>query len=118
MLVELLTRQKAVLSPDSEERGLFPWFLSFMENDSVDDILDARILKECGNDEVISVANLAKRRLNLDGRRRPSMQEIAAELEKIRSSQQVLTRDPVGFTEMYDETSISMTSTFSLQDEV
>jgi len=44
-----------------------------MEDNSLSDILDARVKEGCQNEEVISVANLAKRCLNLNGKNRPTM---------------------------------------------
>lgn len=95
VLVELLTGQKAVCSIDKDEgRSLVTWFLTHMENDSLFDILDGRVAREGGREEIEGVAHLAKRCLKMDGRRRPSMKEVAAELETIRSSlQQKFTRN-------------------------
>ena len=70
------------------------WFLTHMENDSLFDILDGRVAREGGGEEIEGVAHLAKRCLKMDGRRRPSMKEVAAKLETIRSSmQQKFTRN-------------------------
>ncbi|MBA0786575.1 hypothetical protein Gotri_027310, partial [Gossypium trilobum] len=38
-------------------------------------------------DEIVAVAQLAKRCLNLDGRYRPTMKEVAMELERLRTRQ-------------------------------
>ncbi|MFQ6646597.1 hypothetical protein Gotur_019839, partial [Gossypium turneri] len=51
------------------------------------DIVDAEIWKDGQKDEVVAVAQLAKRCLNLDGRYRPTMKEAAMELERLRSRQ-------------------------------
>ncbi|XP_057536985.1 putative wall-associated receptor kinase-like 16 [Amaranthus tricolor] len=95
VLDELLTGQKAVCSIDKDEgRSLVTWFLTHMENDSLFDILDGRVAREGGGEEIEGVAHLAKRCLKMDGRRRPSMKEVAAKLETIRSSmQQKFTRN-------------------------
>ncbi|KAK3012107.1 hypothetical protein RJ639_010580 [Escallonia herrerae] len=50
------------------------------------DIFDARVVKEGDKDEIMRVANLAKRCLNLNGRKRPTMKQVAMELEGIRMS--------------------------------
>ncbi|MFQ6657889.1 hypothetical protein Gotur_027373, partial [Gossypium turneri] len=51
------------------------------------DIVDAEIWKDGQKDEVVAVAQLAKRCLNLDGRYRPTMKEVAMELERLRTRQ-------------------------------
>ncbi|MBA0780536.1 hypothetical protein Gotri_004628, partial [Gossypium trilobum] len=43
--------------------------------------------KDDQKDEVVAVAEIAKRCLNLDGRYRPTMKEVAMELERLRSRQ-------------------------------
>ncbi|KAJ0014002.1 hypothetical protein Pint_21826 [Pistacia integerrima] len=44
------------------------------------DILDARVLKEGEKEEIMTIANLTKRCLNLNGKKRPTMREVAIEL--------------------------------------
>ncbi|KAJ6392999.1 hypothetical protein OIU77_022471 [Salix suchowensis] len=53
------------------------------DDNRLTDILDARVKELCQNEEVILVANLAKRCLNLNGKIRPTMREVASELERI-----------------------------------
>ncbi|KAL0806124.1 hypothetical protein Bca101_098616 [Brassica carinata] len=50
------------------------------------DIIDARIRDGCKLNQVTATANLARKCLNLKGRKRPSMREVSMELEKIRGS--------------------------------
>ncbi|CAO2841832.1 unnamed protein product [Amaranthus hypochondriacus] len=89
VLVELLTGQKAIrASNEHEEKSLVAWFLAHMEKCNLYDILDSRVLREGKEEEIMVVSNLAKRCLNLDGKRRPKMKEVAAELETVRSSMQ------------------------------
>lgn len=57
-----------------------------MEDDRLFDILDARVLNRGNKEEIVAVAHLAKRCLNLNGRKRPAMKEVAMELEAIRRS--------------------------------
>ncbi|KAK1410815.1 hypothetical protein QVD17_37355 [Tagetes erecta] len=56
-----------------------------MEEGRVMSIFDARVVKE-GMDNLMAVANLAMRCLNLNGKIRPTMKEVAMELETIRMS--------------------------------
>ncbi|KAM7481446.1 hypothetical protein LguiB_006029 [Lonicera macranthoides] len=85
VLVELLTSQKPISSTRSEEmRSLTTYFMVASKEKRLFDILDAQILQEGGKEEITRVANLAKRCLNLSGRKRPTMREVTVELEGIR----------------------------------
>ncbi|KAF8007155.1 hypothetical protein BT93_K1223 [Corymbia citriodora subsp. variegata] len=88
VLVELLTGQKPISSlREQEGRSLATYFIISMEENRLLDIVDAQVLKEGNKEEIASVANLAKRCLNLNGRNRPTMKEVAMELEGIRKLQ-------------------------------
>ncbi|KAK8671388.1 hypothetical protein V6N13_037984 [Hibiscus sabdariffa] len=88
VLVELLTGQKAISTFGSrEKRGLVSHFMSSMEENHLLNIVDAEIVKDGQNDEVVAVAQLEKRCLNLNGRYRPTMMEVAVELERLRTRQ-------------------------------
>ncbi|KAJ6776485.1 WALL-ASSOCIATED RECEPTOR KINASE-LIKE 21 [Salix koriyanagi] len=58
-------------------------FIMLMEDNRLFDIIDARVKERCQNEEVILVANLARRCLNLNGKNRPTMREVTLELERI-----------------------------------
>ncbi|KAG2321232.1 hypothetical protein Bca52824_014446 [Brassica carinata] len=62
-----------------------------MKEDKFFDIMDVRIRDACKPEQVMAVANLARRCLNSKGKKRPYMREVFAELEKISSSQEVKT---------------------------
>ncbi|KAK2632537.1 hypothetical protein EUGRSUZ_L01427, partial [Eucalyptus grandis] len=88
VLVELLTGQKPISSQREEEgRSLAMYFIISVEENRLFDIVDAHVLKEGKMGEIASVANLAKRCLDLNGRNRPTMKEVAMELEGIRKTQ-------------------------------
>ncbi|KAL5583326.1 hypothetical protein UlMin_015768 [Ulmus minor] len=84
VLVELLTGQKAVSITRSAEEGrsLATYFIITMEEDRLFVILDAQVMRG-PKEEIVVVANLAKRCLDLSGRKRPTMKEVAMELEGI-----------------------------------
>ncbi|KAM7478108.1 hypothetical protein LguiA_026321 [Lonicera macranthoides] len=85
VLVELLTSQKPISSTRSEEmRGLTTYFMVALKEKRLFDILDAQVWNEGRKEEIRRVANLAKRCLNLSGRKRPTMREVLLELEGIR----------------------------------
>ncbi|KAL9224557.1 hypothetical protein vseg_000580 [Gypsophila vaccaria] len=85
VLVELLTGQMANRST-KDDRGLVPWFVDHVENPFLYDILDAQVAREGERKDVITIAELARRCLILDGRLRPNMKEVEATLQTIRSS--------------------------------
>ncbi|XP_059639660.1 wall-associated receptor kinase-like 2 [Cornus florida] len=94
VLVELLTGQKPILSTRSVERSLAAYFKLMMKENCLFDILDARVSKASGKEEITRVANLAKRCLNSSGRKRPTMKEVTIELEGIRTLHGVSTIQP------------------------
>ncbi|KAF3574751.1 hypothetical protein F2Q69_00063053 [Brassica cretica] len=93
VLVELITGEKPVLtlSNTQEIKGLADHFRAAMKEDKFFDIMDVRIRDACKPEQVMAVANLARRCLNSKGKKRPYMREVFAELEKISSSQEVKT---------------------------
>ncbi|KAG6657207.1 wall-associated receptor kinase-like 8 [Carya illinoinensis] len=89
VLAELLTGEKAISSSRTEDTGLAAFFVSSMERNNLFDILDNRVLKEAEKEKIIAVAKIAKRCLNLNGKERPSMREVAMELEANQMSPKV-----------------------------
>ncbi|CAL5346690.1 unnamed protein product [Camellia sinensis] len=88
VIVEILTGQKPISSTRSQEsRSLVTHFMESMEENHLLEILDPRILKEGQREEMIAVAHLARRCLNLNGKKRPTMKDVLVELEGIRMSQ-------------------------------
>ncbi|KAL3715445.1 hypothetical protein ACJRO7_007218 [Eucalyptus globulus] len=88
VLVELLTGQKPISSlREQEGRSLATYFIISMEQNHLFDIVDSQVLKEGKKEDIAVVANLARRCLHLNGRNRPTMKEVAMELEGIRKLQ-------------------------------
>ncbi|XP_047983648.1 wall-associated receptor kinase-like 1 [Salvia hispanica] len=88
VLVELLTGQRPIsLDKTEEERGLATRFLACMEEECMDTILDPQVREQGRKEEVILVAKLAQRCLHSKGRMRPTMKEVATELESFRISE-------------------------------
>ncbi|XP_021626913.2 wall-associated receptor kinase-like 22 [Manihot esculenta] len=118
VLVELLTGQKPISSERVEEGvGLAACFILSMEDDKLFDMLDPRIVDQCDIEEVIAVANLARRCLNLNGKLRPTMKEVLTELEGIRLSQKETSIQQNAFNEVEPNPSdVSSTSTSSCCD--
>ncbi|KAL8246562.1 hypothetical protein R6Q59_007778 [Mikania micrantha] len=86
VLVELLTGERPIsLTRFGENRNLATHFMLAMEG-RVMSIFDAVVIKEGTRDELLILANLAMRCLNLSGKYRPTMKEVSIELETIRRS--------------------------------
>ena len=85
VLVELLTGKKALsFDRPEEERSLAIYFISFLKDNKLFEILEKHIAKEGKAEHLREVANLAKRCLSLKGEDRPTMKEVATELEGLR----------------------------------
>nr|DAD29460.1 TPA_asm: hypothetical protein HUJ06_030928 [Nelumbo nucifera] len=88
VLVELLTGEKPIsFTRPLEERNIVTYFISAIMENHLFEILDAQVLKDGREYELQKVANIAKRCLSLNGKERPTMKEIALELEGLRRSE-------------------------------
>ncbi|CAO2837536.1 unnamed protein product [Amaranthus hypochondriacus] len=96
VLIELLTGQKAIRVTAEEDKSLISWFLSYMLNSRLMDIIDAQIFQEGSNEEFNIIGDLARRCLDLDGRRRPTMKDILLKIEAVSSRYLPLTIQPNG----------------------
>uniref|UniRef100_A0A7N2LHW7 Protein kinase domain-containing protein n=1 Tax=Quercus lobata TaxID=97700 RepID=A0A7N2LHW7_QUELO len=86
VLVELLTGEKAISSARiPESKSLATYFIHSMEENNLFDIIDAQVMKDSKKEEIIAVANLAKMCLNLNGKKRPTMKEVAMQLESVQT---------------------------------
>ncbi|PPS13328.1 hypothetical protein GOBAR_AA07324 [Gossypium barbadense] len=87
VLIELLTGQKPISAEQSEPvRSLVSYFLDSMQENSLFNIIDPMVVKDGPEQEIIVVALLAKRCLNLNGKKRPTMKQVAMELELVKAS--------------------------------
>ena len=87
VLVELLTGQKPICpTRPQKEKSLAAHFILSLQESRLFDILEARVVKEGRKEEIMAVAYLAYRCLNLNGRKRPTMKEVVTELEHVRIS--------------------------------
>nr|GME04468.1 wall-associated receptor kinase-like 9 [Ipomoea batatas] len=88
VLAELLTGQKPISFEvdDDEDRSLVTRFLLCMEENSLWEILDVEVSDQGKKEDVMAVAWLAQRCLNYNGKKRPTMKEVVAELDAIRAS--------------------------------
>ena len=100
VLAELLTSRMALSfdMPESD-RNLAKYFVSAVKDDRLLQILEDNIVNE-GNIKLLKeVANIAKRCLNLRGEDRPSMKEVAMELEGL----VIMGKHPWGNANVYPE---------------
>ncbi|KAI8568541.1 hypothetical protein RHMOL_Rhmol02G0208800 [Rhododendron molle] len=87
VLDELLTGKKSILLGKSNGGGsLTAYFRLTMKENRLYDILDVRVVKEGGKEEILAFANIPKRCLYLNGSSRPTMKEVVTELDGIRMS--------------------------------
>ncbi|KAF3976393.1 hypothetical protein CMV_000414 [Castanea mollissima] len=83
---ELLTGMKALsFERPEKERNLAMHFVSSMNESRLFEILDQRMLNEGNVEQLNEVAMLAKRCLKLKGEGRPTMKEVAMELEGLKA---------------------------------
>ncbi|KAL0409390.1 UNVERIFIED_CONTAM: Wall-associated receptor kinase-like 8 [Sesamum radiatum] len=87
VLAEILTGQKAVSVED--DQGLAFRFRSAVKDDSLFDILDKVVVYEGKEDEILALAKVAKRCMKINAHKRPSMKEVAAELDQLRKTKEV-----------------------------
>ncbi|XP_048434332.1 wall-associated receptor kinase-like 1 isoform X1 [Pyrus x bretschneideri] len=102
VLVELLTGQKPISSSRSQEQGrsLATYFIISMQEDRLFDILDAQVVKGGPKADIAIVANLARRCLNLSGRKRPTMREVMAELEGVQMAEKATSHGGKNYEEV------------------
>ncbi|KAH6831932.1 hypothetical protein C2S53_012807 [Perilla frutescens var. hirtella] len=81
LVAEILTGEKVWGS--STFRLLRTHFLDSMEEDQLFEILDARVRKEGRTEDIVAMAGIARRCMHWLGRHRPTMKEVAVELERI-----------------------------------
>ncbi|KAG5250791.1 wall-associated kinase family protein [Salix suchowensis] len=87
VLVELLTGMKVISFDRPEgERNLSMYFLCTLKEDRLVHILQDCMLNQDNMRQVKEVANITKKCIRIRGEERPTMKEVAMELEGIRTS--------------------------------
>ncbi|KAK1288250.1 Wall-associated receptor kinase 4 [Acorus calamus] len=82
ILVELLTRQKPMSI--HEGRSLSTHFICMLKEDRLSRVLDDRVVQEGERKRVQAVAELAEVCLRMRGSERPTMKDVATELDRLR----------------------------------
>ncbi|XP_062090053.1 putative wall-associated receptor kinase-like 16 [Humulus lupulus] len=87
VLAELLTGEMAVSFDRKESvRNLAMYFISSMKEGQLLQILDERVVNEGNIEQLKAVAHVAKSCLRVNGEERPTMKEVASELEGVMRS--------------------------------
>ena len=85
VLAELLTgRKPLMLQSPAEEKNLATYFIMSVKENRLFQILEPRVVREGSLDQLEAAGKLVKRCLSLNGEDRPTMKEVAMELEGIR----------------------------------
>nr|XP_043618834.1 wall-associated receptor kinase 2-like [Erigeron canadensis] len=85
VLAELLTGKKSLcLERTEEERNLASLFVTSLKENRLFQILEPRIVREGTLEQLQEIGELTKRCLNLRGDERPTMKEVATQLEGLR----------------------------------
>ncbi|KAH0637915.1 hypothetical protein KY289_037830 [Solanum tuberosum] len=85
VLAELLTGMTPILRDTSDKyKCLVEHFISSMNKNNIFEILDDRVVREGGVEQLQKIAELIKGCLQLHGEDRPTMKEVAMELESLR----------------------------------
>ncbi|KAK9004959.1 hypothetical protein V6N11_042409 [Hibiscus sabdariffa] len=83
----IIHRLKAVCFERPEhERNLSLYFVSVMQEGRLLDIIDGRVVDDRNIEELKEVATLARRCVRVKGEERPSMKEVASELQGFRAT--------------------------------
>ncbi|PIA65080.1 hypothetical protein AQUCO_00100516v1 [Aquilegia coerulea] len=90
VLAELLTGEKPLCFDRSQEqRNLAAYFVMSVKENRLFEVLEAGVVNDGKTEHVHAVAQLAKRCLHMKGEERPTMKEVAAELEGLRGFEDV-----------------------------
>ncbi|KAL8537681.1 hypothetical protein ACS0TY_012715 [Phlomoides rotata] len=88
VLTELVTGKKPLFWESEDRISLAIRFVEYAEENRINEIIDPQILEQyCRKEEVSAVARLAHRCLSSKGKMRPTMKEVATELESLCISQ-------------------------------
>lgn len=121
VLAELMTGRKPLSTvKNDQEKSLATFFVMSMKEDRLFKILDPRVLGEGSMKHIQDVAQLVKRCLKMNSEDRPTMKEVAMELEGLRKlskhpwTEQVVQEEDVPLmNEQSDLYAVPMSSGFS-----
>ncbi|PIA65116.1 hypothetical protein AQUCO_00100542v1 [Aquilegia coerulea] len=104
VLAELLMGEKPLcFERPQDQRSLAIYFLMLLKEDLLFQLLEAGIAKDESTEQVHAVVELVTRCLHLKGSKRPSMKEVAAELEWLRGLKRQLIKQQNNEENMAEE---------------
>jgi serine/threonine protein kinase len=87
VLAELWLREKPIsLDRPVEIQGLAAYFSMLVSQNQLVQVMEPHIVKEAGFVQIEAIGRLTKKCLSLKGEERPTMREVATELERLRQS--------------------------------
>ncbi|KAL8159854.1 hypothetical protein V2J09_001391 [Rumex salicifolius] len=87
LLAELVTREKPLcMERNMEERNLASYFQTATKEDRVLEIVHTDIIREADQEQMLYVAKLISSCLSINGDDRPTMKEVAIELEGLKKN--------------------------------
>ncbi|KAK6118268.1 hypothetical protein DH2020_048054 [Rehmannia glutinosa] len=105
VLAELLTGKKPIdMERSQEQRNLTTYFIMYMKENKLFQILEPRVVREGSLEQLQAVAELIKRCLCLNSEDRPTMKEVAMELEGLRK----FTKHPWAHQSVHEEESVGL----------
>ncbi|KAL8517231.1 hypothetical protein ACS0TY_015453 [Phlomoides rotata] len=85
VLAELLTGKKPIdLERSQEQRNLTTYFIMALKENRLFQVLEPRVVREGSLEQLQEIAKLVRRCLHLNSEDRPTMKEVAMELEGLR----------------------------------
>ncbi|KAL6574587.1 hypothetical protein OROMI_011872 [Orobanche minor] len=85
VLIELLTGKKPIdMERSQEQRNLTTYFIVSVKENRLFQILEPRVVREGSLEQLQAIAELIKRCLHMNSEDRPTMKEVAMELEGLR----------------------------------
>ena len=120
VLAELLTGRKALsFALPEDDRNLALYFISSMTEGRLLQIVDDHIIDEAKVEQLMEFANIAKRCLKVNREERPTMKEVAMELEGIRVVEKYRWEsDKLSLEENENLLKVSSSSVFNVEDGV
>ena len=85
VLAELLTGRMPLLLESEEDKTLATQFVMAAQENQLFHILEPRVMREGSSEQLKAAGELVRRCLSLNGEKRPTMYEVAVELEVIRN---------------------------------
>ncbi|KAL0309988.1 UNVERIFIED_CONTAM: Wall-associated receptor kinase [Sesamum radiatum] len=105
VLAELLTGKRPIdMERVQEERNLATYFIMAVKENRLFQILEPRVVREGSLEQLQATAQLIKRCLHLNGEDRPTMKEVAMELEGLRK----FTKHPWAQQPVHHEESVGL----------